>query len=107
MRWGYAWDLGPFETWDLLGIAETTKRLEAEDRALPPPVRAVLERGEKTFYRSVDGQRQYFDLAAARYRPAGEPAGGLVVVAAQSHHRGVAATPRARPVRLGEGIACP
>src|SRR2546428_4247473 len=86
MRSGYAWDLGPFETWDLLGIAETTKRLAAEDRALPPPVRAVLERGEKTFYRSADGQRQYFDLAAARYRPAGEPAGVPVLSAIKSQH---------------------
>jgi len=106
MRWGYAWDLGPFETWDLLGIAETTKRLEAEDRALPSPVRTVLERGEKTFYRLADGQRQYFDLAAARYRPAGEPAGVLVLSAIKSQHRVVATNPGASLIDLGDGIAC-
>src|SRR5256712_10640015 len=37
MRSGYAWDLGPFETWDLLGIAETTKRLAAGDPGPPRP----------------------------------------------------------------------
>jgi len=106
MRWGYAWDLGPFETWDLLGLTETAKRLEAEDRALPPPVRAVLERGEKTFYRSADGQRQYFDLAAAGYRPAGEPAGVLVLSTIKSQSRVVAANPGASLIDLADGIAC-
>src|SRR3989442_13333811 len=41
MRWGYAWDLGPSAAWDLLGIAETTKRLRADDRPGPAPVRPV------------------------------------------------------------------
>lgn len=106
MRWGYAWDLGPFETWDVLGIAETTKRLEAEDRAVPPAVRAVMERGEKTFYRSADGRRGYFDLAAARYRPVEEPAGVLVLSAVKSADRVVAANPGASLIDLGDGIAC-
>ena len=24
MRWGFGWDLGPFETWDALGVAEAS-----------------------------------------------------------------------------------
>ena len=35
MRWGYAWDLGPFELWDALGVKETVARMQAEGRAVP------------------------------------------------------------------------
>src|SRR5688572_13592053 len=35
MKWGYAWDLGPFEVWDALGFAETTDRMKKDGIALP------------------------------------------------------------------------
>ena len=28
MKWGYNWELGPFETWDALGVRETAERLQ-------------------------------------------------------------------------------
>src|SRR6266852_7047165 len=30
MRWGFGWELGPFETWDAIGVEAMAKRLEAE-----------------------------------------------------------------------------
>src|SRR5213596_1395878 len=106
MRWGYAWDLGPFETWDVVGVEEIAKRLDTEDRPVPPVVRAVLERGEQTFYRSTESRREYFDLAAARYRPVEEPAGVLVLASVKSANRVAAANPGASLIDLGDGIAC-
>ena len=41
MRWGYAWDLGPFELWDALGVKETVARMQAEGRAVPEWVVAL------------------------------------------------------------------
>jgi 3-hydroxyacyl-CoA dehydrogenase len=35
MKWGYAWELGPFETWDALGFAETRDRMKKDGLALP------------------------------------------------------------------------
>ena len=106
MRWGYAWDLGPFETWDVVGVEEIAKRLDTEDRPVPPVVRAVLERGEQTLYRSTESRREYFDLAAARYRPVEEPAGVLVLASVKSANRVAAANPGASLIDLGDGIAC-
>src|SRR5207247_242404 len=106
MRWGYAWDLGPFETWDVVGVEEIAKRLDTEHRPVPPVVRAVLERGEQTFYRSTESRREYFDLAAARYRPVEEPAGVLVLASVKSANRVAAANPGASLIDLGDGIAC-
>jgi 3-hydroxyacyl-CoA dehydrogenase len=35
MRWGYAWESGPFATWDALGVAESVDRMEADGIAVP------------------------------------------------------------------------
>ena len=35
MKWGYGWELGPFETWNALGFAETRDRMKKDGLALP------------------------------------------------------------------------
>ncbi|HVK75733.1 MAG TPA: 3-hydroxyacyl-CoA dehydrogenase/enoyl-CoA hydratase family protein [Kofleriaceae bacterium] len=54
MKWGYSWELGPFETWDALGFADTTKRMKAEGIALPAWIDKMVAAGAKGFY---DGDR--------------------------------------------------
>jgi 3-hydroxyacyl-CoA dehydrogenase len=41
MRWGFSWELGPFETWNAVGVAETVARIEAEGRSVPEWVKGV------------------------------------------------------------------
>src|SRR5207245_2931726 len=38
MKWGYNWELGPFETWDALGVHETIARMKKDGIALPPSI---------------------------------------------------------------------
>ncbi len=54
MRWGYAWDLGPFETWDALGFAETTDRMIKDGIVLPAWVTKMRAANAPGFY---DGTR--------------------------------------------------
>jgi 3-hydroxyacyl-CoA dehydrogenase len=62
MRWGYNWELGPFETWDALGFVETVERMTAEGVALPASILRMKESGATSFYRA-DGA--VFDLKRA------------------------------------------
>ena len=39
MRWGFAWELGPFEMWDAIGVERMAKALEREGKQMPPLVR--------------------------------------------------------------------
>ncbi|MCL5734816.1 MAG: 3-hydroxyacyl-CoA dehydrogenase/enoyl-CoA hydratase family protein, partial [Actinobacteria bacterium] len=50
MRWGYAWDLGPFELWDALGVKETVERMNAEGRAVPQWVQELAASHSPFFY---------------------------------------------------------
>ncbi|MBK8942148.1 MAG: 3-hydroxyacyl-CoA dehydrogenase/enoyl-CoA hydratase family protein [Polyangiaceae bacterium] len=63
MKWGYNWELGPFEAWDALGFAETVDRMLADGVKLPESVLKMKAAGAKGFY--ADGK--VFDLAKREY----------------------------------------
>jgi 3-hydroxyacyl-CoA dehydrogenase len=56
LRWGFAYEAGPFELWDRLGVAETVERMEASGVAVAGWVKEMLAAGCATFYR-YDGRR--------------------------------------------------
>ncbi len=60
MRWGYGWELGPFETWDALGVEVVCERLEAERREIPRMVRDMVSQGRSSFYEHPRAGRTTF-----------------------------------------------
>ena len=67
MKWGFNWDIGPFETWDALGVKETVERLKSEGRKIPVIVQQVLDKGDGCFYKKEKGQFYFFDVRKAAY----------------------------------------
>jgi 3-hydroxyacyl-CoA dehydrogenase len=65
MRWGYNWELGPFETWDAIGFEAAAVRMEKEGVALPASIARMRAGGATSFY-AADGR--VFDLLAGRYK---------------------------------------
>jgi len=64
MRWGYNWELGPFETWDALGFAETYDRMVKDGIELPESVKKMRESGVESFYKGG----QYYDVLAGKWQ---------------------------------------
>jgi len=73
MRWGYGWELGPFEIWDALGVREVSDRLRGENRRVPRIVRDLMHTGRGSFYE----QQHQHSLFPKHFSPAIEknPAG--------------------------------
>ena len=68
MRWGFNWEAGPFELWDLLGFERVAARLEPGGRQLPRLVRQVQAAGKDRFYQEEEeGQRWFFSPARREY----------------------------------------
>lgn len=101
MRWGFNWDLGPFQTWDLLGVAALAQRMAAEGRVLPPLVRAVLEHGTGRFY-TEDGR--YWDFTTQRYQPLPEQQPRLAIAPLKKAGKIVKENRSCSLVDLGDGI---
>ncbi len=64
MRWGYNWELGPFEQWDAIGLAESVARMKKDGLDVPASVDRMLAAGAKSFY-TDDGK--VWDLRAEKY----------------------------------------
>ena len=61
MKWGFAWELGPFEGWDAIGVRRSVDRMTSEGKKVPAWVTKMLETGRETFYRIENGERTYWD----------------------------------------------
>ena len=57
MKWGFGWEAGPFEFWDMLGIKKTTDRMKSEGKTVPSWILEMLESGRETFYRIDNGSK--------------------------------------------------
>lgn len=60
MRWGFNWDLGPFEVWDALGVQATAARMKKDGFEVPSFVDAMLKSGQKSFYAGTLAAPTYF-----------------------------------------------
>ncbi|NQU55646.1 MAG: hypothetical protein HQ513_00325 [Rhodospirillales bacterium] len=70
MRWGFAWEMGPFEMIDALGAGKMAARLKAEGRHIPKMLQVLVDSDGETFYRN-DGA-QYLGLDGAYHSMPGE-----------------------------------
>ena len=64
MKWGYNWDLGPFETWDAIGFKAGYDRMKADGLAIPESIDEMAASGAESFY--TDDGRVY-DLVTGEY----------------------------------------
>ena len=60
MRWGFNWEAGPFEQWDLLGPQTVAARMAAAGEAVPTLARELADSGAGHFYHTGAKGRQVF-----------------------------------------------
>ena len=68
MKAGFGWEMGPFETWDAIGLASGVEMMRAEGQLPAPWVEQMVADGRESFYRSEDGQKKYYDLEEEGYK---------------------------------------
>src|SRR5277367_2077943 len=105
-RWGFAWELGPFEVWDAVGVERMAKALERDGQELPPLVRKVLDSPKKSFYESEKGTTRYFDPATQSLKPVPEPLGIIILKSLKDRSGVVQKNAGASLVDLGDGVVC-
>jgi 3-hydroxyacyl-CoA dehydrogenase len=69
MMAGFGWEIGAFETWDLLGVAKTTEAMKAAGYNVASWVDEMLAGGVQSFYKVENGKRLYYDIATKAYKP--------------------------------------
>jgi 3-hydroxyacyl-CoA dehydrogenase len=106
MRWGFAWESGPFEQIDTLGVKAFAAQVQKEGRALPPVVEKVLASGRKGFYESEKGKTTVFDWQSASAKLLEEPKGVIFLKSLKDAGREVERNSGASLIDLGDGVVC-
>jgi len=106
LRWGFGWELGPFEMMDGIGVKAFAAKLQAEGRTLPPVIERVLASGRAGFYESEKGTTSVFDIGTGKATKVAEPAGVIVLKSLKAASREVERNAGASLIDLGDGVAC-
>jgi len=106
MKYGFNWELGPFEVWDAIGVKKSMERMEKEGETIPPLVQSLLKKGFESFYRGEKGERFFFDLGALDYKKIEEKPKVILLPALKERNMTIRSNPGASLVDMGDGIAC-
>jgi 3-hydroxyacyl-CoA dehydrogenase len=104
MRWGFGWELGPFEIMDAIGVKEFAAQVEKDGRALPVLIARVSETG-KGFYDTEKGVTTVFDISG-KPRTVSEPSGVIILKSLKDAGREVDKNSGASLIDLGDGVVC-
>jgi 3-hydroxyacyl-CoA dehydrogenase len=106
MRWGFNFELGPFETWDAIGLKESVEKMERDGLEVPEKIRAMIAAGRSAFYRTDNGTVSYYDFAAEDYRELKVSPDIISLKALKGAAKVISDIPSATLVDLGDGVAC-
>lgn len=68
MNAGFGWELGPFEAWDALGVADAIEAMEAANMKPAKWVYDMLASGALSFYKIENGTKKYYDIPSESYK---------------------------------------
>jgi 3-hydroxyacyl-CoA dehydrogenase len=106
MRWGFGWELGPFEQMDALGVKAFAAQVQKEGRAVPPIVEKILASSRKGFYESEKGKTSVFDWKTSAAKAVEEPKGVIILKSLKDAGREVERNSGASLLDLGDGVVC-
>ncbi|HKG67970.1 MAG TPA: 3-hydroxyacyl-CoA dehydrogenase/enoyl-CoA hydratase family protein [Segetibacter sp.] len=75
---GFGWEIGAFETWDLLGVSRTVEAMKAGGYEPAAWVNEMLANGGLSFYKVENGKRLYYNVATKTYEQV--PGGEAVII---------------------------
>ncbi|MFI5193889.1 MAG: 3-hydroxyacyl-CoA dehydrogenase family protein, partial [Chitinophagales bacterium] len=104
MKAGFGWEIGAFETWDLFGVEETLKLMQAAGYTAAAWVQEMLSNGFKQFYTVENGQKFCYSPGQKKYVPGISGDGSAFIVMKNFENQTVWNNSAARLYHLGDEI---
>lgn len=99
MRWGFNWEIGPFEMLDAIGVAAFVARAKKDGVTVP----ACLE-GIERFYKFEAGKKLYLDLESRQFQQVPIPKGEIRLEIVKQAGGVVEKNSNSSIVDLGDGV---
>jgi 3-hydroxyacyl-CoA dehydrogenase len=106
MRWGFAWDLGPFETWDAYGVKEGVARMKELGITPAKWVEEMLASGRTSFYGTEGTADTYWDIPTKKPKKVAQSERVQKIEYLQRGNKKIASNGSANLWDLGDGVTC-
>jgi len=107
IRWGFMHEAGPFEIWDMLGVAETVEQMKAAGYAPAAWVEDMLKSGCASFYQyKGDDKVGVYDVSKKKYVEIARAPGLVVLSELKKAKKIISENTGASLYDIGDGVAC-
>jgi 3-hydroxyacyl-CoA dehydrogenase len=101
MKWGFNWELGPFEMLDAIGVKNFVERAEKDNIYVPVGLKSIGQ-----FYKFENNNNLYYDLLAGEYREVPRPAENISLSLLTKSNKVVEKNSGCSLLDLGDGVFC-
>ncbi len=102
MMAGFGWEVGAFESWDILGVAKTTAAMKEGGYKIASWVEEMLAAGTTSFYKVENGKRYFYDISSKAYKEM--PGGSAFIVMKNFAGQTVWKNSACRTYHLGDDV---
>jgi len=106
MKWGFNHRLGPFETWDAVGVKESVDVMKKLKLKVPKKINEMLKAKCESFYVKKDDGKYYYDFGTKGYVKLGENQKIILLPSLKERQKVVKSNIGASIVDIGDGVAC-
>jgi len=101
MKWGYNWELGPFEIFDAIGVKDFVKKCEKDGVVVPEALKNI-----ESFYKFENSKQYYYDIVAGEYKELVQKETSIDLQILKRQGRLVESNKGASIIDLGDGVFC-
>ncbi len=102
MMAGFGWEIGAFESWDVLGVAKTADAMRAAGFIPADWVNEMLAAGIQSFYTVENGKRLCYEVSTKSYKPV--PGGDAFIVMKNFSNETIWKNSACRAYHLGDDV---
>ena len=106
LKWGFGRKMGPFETWDAVGVSKSVAKMKEAGYEIPSWVQELLDSGKESFYKKESGVLYYYDIPSKDYKEVPVKPGIILLPSLKDREKQVAGNTGASLIDIGDGVAC-
>lgn len=106
MKWGYNHELGPFETWDAVGVRDSIAVMKKLKLKVPKKIDEMLKAKCETFYLKKADGKYFYDFDKKDYVKIEDNPRIVILPALKERNKIVKTNPGATLVDIGDGVVC-
>jgi 3-hydroxyacyl-CoA dehydrogenase len=106
MKWGFNHRLGPFETWDAVGVREAVEVMKKLKLKVPKKITDMLKAKCESFYLKKEDGKYYYDFETKGYVKLEDNPKIILLPSMKERNKVVKSNLGASLVDIGDGIAC-